>query len=197
MRSPATTDQVRFGSKDPFTVGAAFRFVRLGMQNTFRAIPHNEVLGVAALRPARGRVSCSPWRARRESAQVGQMAAPIALLVGSVLFLTFAAAGRATLRADLRRRLALRVAHDCDGASRARGRVRCGGPAVATARARLPSCSSSSAAPFSLRGVSRRAGTVEEALREHEAHDAQPAPFSASRRRCPEISGPSSTRRTK
>ena len=120
---------------------------------------------------------CSPWRARRESAQLGQMAAPIALLVGSVLFLAFAAAGprvvrlrptpasRATCRSTTAMVLpALAVALD---AVARRWR-----PLVPVAVVLLVI-----GAPFSLRGVSHTQEPLEEALREHEAHDPEPAPF--------------------
>ena len=97
------TGKVRqLGVHHPSTVGSAIGFVVMGLRGAFAAIGHYAGLGavlalllVGGLGLARSSV--------RDAARRAQLAAPLALLAGSIVFLAITAVGRASFGSDYAR----------------------------------------------------------------------------------------------
>lgn len=97
------TGKVRqLGAQQPLTVGSAFGFVAMGMRGAFRALGHFAGLGaVLALVVVIGLPLAR--KARLTSGRLGELAAPVALLAGAIVFLTTTAIGRASFGSDYAR----------------------------------------------------------------------------------------------
>ena len=97
------TGKVRqLGAQHPLTVGSVFGFVAMGLRGAFSALGHFAGLGallavmlVVGLPLAR--------KVRLESGRLSELAVPIALLAGSVVFLVATAIGRASFGSDYAR----------------------------------------------------------------------------------------------
>ena len=86
-----------YGDTNP-TGHGVFGFVSVGLRGTYRSLAQVPGLGVVlAVMLVAGLVFA--WRGRTEARRRAQLAAPVALLVGSVVFLTITATGRLVLGA--------------------------------------------------------------------------------------------------
>ncbi|MGO9877030.1 MAG: hypothetical protein ACLPVY_24905 [Acidimicrobiia bacterium] len=97
------TGKVRqLGAQQPLTVASVFGFVAMGMRGGFSALGHFAGLGaVLALVVVVGLALARSERLK--SGRLAELAAPVALLAGAIVFLTTTAIGRASFGSDYAR----------------------------------------------------------------------------------------------